>query len=284
MKVSSPVFRLKVIIKGKPIQEYNKDTNVFIEGRKGSNFELELTNLTGRRLLVHPTVDGLSAMTGKEASRTDNTHGYVLAPFQTARIPGWRLNDSEVAKFFFSGEGKSYAEKIGKGADKGVIAAAIWEEMLYTWNFSTFTSAVTGCVSNDYTSWNVLGGGSHTADASPISEVSYTCSAAAAPRPNVCRSRMGNSASDMGFTEIGESKSSQNLGTGFGRRAEHQTARTAFTPAQTEPNLVAVIYYDDLRGLKARGIRISNRSNDQGLPNPFPKDPTGCAPPAGWTE
>lgn len=279
MKVSSPVFQLKVIIKGKPIQEYNKDNNVFIEGRKGSNFELELTNLTGRRLLVHPTVDGLSAMTGKEASRTDNAHGYVLAPFQTARIPGWRLNDSEVAKFFFAGEGKSYAEKIGKGADKGVIAAAVWEETTPHWILGTTSTAASGFVPGDYTSWNNLVNGSRTADASPT-EVSYTCNASAAKMPN-CRSR---SASSMGFTEIGESRSVQNLGTGFGKRAEHQTVHTAFTPAQAEPNLVAVIYYDDLHGLKARGIRISNRNKDQSLPNPFPKDPTGCEPPADWTE
>ena len=63
MKVSLPVVQVHVVIDNRPIQEYRDPKgNTFIEGRQGSNFELDMRNLTGRRLLVHPTVDGLSCM------------------------------------------------------------------------------------------------------------------------------------------------------------------------------------------------------------------------------
>jgi hypothetical protein len=69
MKASSEVFRLQVLVNHKPIQEYRGPSNTtFVEGKEGSTFELELTNLTARRILVHPAVDGLSIMTGQSAS------------------------------------------------------------------------------------------------------------------------------------------------------------------------------------------------------------------------
>jgi hypothetical protein len=76
----------------------------------------------------------------------------------------------------------------------------------------------------------------------------------------------------------------QNLGTGFGKQAEHRVCNTTFVSENDEPNAIAVIYYDDFHGLQKRGIRV-NRSAVHNrkvrLPNPFPRD-TGCTPPDGW--
>ena len=80
----------------------------------------------------------------------------------------------------------------------------------------------------------------------------------------------------------GPEPATQNLGAGFGERTEHQVTSTHFDPATEEPLCVAVIYYDDLAGLRARGIKISDEQKTIGrLPNPFPKS-DGCEPPAGW--
>ena len=56
----------------------------------------------------------------------------------------------------------------------------------------------------------------------------------------------------------GPEPATQNLGAGFGERTEHQVTSTHFDPATEEPLCVAVIYYDDLAGLRARGIKISD--------------------------
>jgi len=254
MKMSIPVFQLKVVINEKPIQEYHKDELTFVEGRQGSNFELELRNLTPRRLLVHPTVDGLSAMNGKEASKNDSEHGYVLPPYCTTRIPGWRLSDKEVAAFFFAGEGKSYAEQKGGGRDKGVIACAVWEEKVPEYR-----------IYSSHMDLNMCRG--------------------ITPLPESATKGIGGMSVNCCTGEEPTAASVQNLGAGFGERTEHQVQSTTFEPATTEPTCIAVIYYDDLQGLKARGIKIQGFECGFGLPNPFPKDRgEGCEPPCDWDD
>jgi hypothetical protein len=282
MKVHYPLIQVKVLVNGKPIQEYHKDQQTFIEGRKGSNFELYLKNLTGRRLLVHPTVDGLSCMTGEEASRNDHSNGYVLNAYQEMTVPGWRLDNDSVARFFFAGEGKSYAEKTGRPLNKGVIAAAIWEEKRWSWcskdpiwftntevNIPNISFGSTTCgYSNPH---GIAGNDVDAVYSCNVSHQEPTSGDLFSPK-NVAR----------GQSEMFTQPETQNLGTGFGKQAEHKVYEVHFVPEQEEPNAVAVIYYDDFRGLQKRGIKVQKiRDRRPGLPNPFPRG-TGCTPPDGW--
>ena len=301
MQVNSSLFSAKIIINGRPAQEYrDRSGNAFVEGRKGSNFELELKNLTGRRLLIHPSVDGLSVMTGKEASRKDSTQGYVLNPWQVTLIPGWRLDDDNVAKFFFAGAGKSYAEKKGRGKDKGVIACAVWEEQT-SWYWYELPPIVIGTIGGVIPGGTggliYRGGGTHSGHTINVGSVkqsplyydsAFTPESASHGQAdnsiNYCASCSGEEPTNGGIITGGITTqslgSAQNLGTGFGAKTAHAVTATTFVPAQIEPNAVAVIYYDDLKGLQARGIKVPERK-DTSLPNPFPKD-RGCEPPAGW--
>jgi hypothetical protein len=261
MKTYAELFQLKVLIDGKPIQEYHKDERTFVEGRQGSNFSLELTNLTPRRILVHPTVDGLSAMSGKEASRLDDD-GYVLHAFQKTTIPGWRLNNDEVARFFFAGAGKSYAEKSGKGLDKGVIACAVWEEKQIIVPETVYYSS------------NELHTEMHSEE---------QCSGSLSWMPSDHHPRNRSITRGRRHTKGGmhvNCCSTQNLGTGFGERAQHEVHTTTFDKATDSPVVIATIYYDDLKGLRAQGINI-RRQKSKRLPDPFPAD-KGCNPPNGW--
>lgn len=251
MKCTVPKFQLKVLVDEKPVQEYHKDDRVFVEGRKGSRFSLLVKNLCGNRILVHPTVDGLSAMNGKPASRHDNENGYVLPAYAEAVIPGWRLDDAEVAAFYFAGGGDSYAEREGMGENKGVIACAVWDELPH-FDFSGSNCPISATKSV----------GQHT----------NCCSC------NPLRSsRSSRSSGRAGGQSVG------NLGTGFGERAEHQVRHTHFTPATPEPVVTAIVFYDDRQGLEARGIRVSKKKKViPEFPNPFPKSSVGCKPPPGW--
>jgi len=238
IKVSTELFQLKVLVNNKPIQEYHKDGNTFVEGRKGSPFSLEMRNLIGRRILVHPAIDGLSAMDGKEASSSD-ARGYVLDPHCTYDIPGWRLTDDVVAQFYFAGEGESYAEKTGKGLEKGIIACAVWEERSFVRRDSM----------------------------SPDTTITYSGG-------EKC---IGNLEYECFYN------STQNLGAGFGKQLTHSVQTTTFTPSTKDPTAIVSIFYDDIAGLKARGINIKNKKKvSPRLPNPFPKDKKGCTPPEGW--
>lgn len=295
MKLSAQLFQIQIVVHGRAIQEYRDQRGAtFVEGRAGSTFELQLTNLTPRRLLVHPTVDGLSVMNGKEAARNDSSMGYVLHPNSTSTIPGWRLDSETVAQFYFAGSGESYAEKKGVGENKGVIACAVWEEQPEYDADGLFEKAIRkaqrrGIVFDPYKKeWptkspfrfsatkSVRGG--EEATKGPFGFMNSVASAAA---PSVEERTSGT----LGFSEV-QARGllpMNNLGTGFGVSASHHVTSVSFTPASVEPVAIAVIYYDDLEGLKARGIKIRQEKTKQDLPNPFPKSKgPGCEPPAGW--
>ena len=75
------------------------------------------------------SVDGLDIMTGKTASKEGG--GYVLTPALSPTdndIPGFRLNNSEVAAFHFGDRRDSYAAQLDKPANVGVIAVIFYEE------------------------------------------------------------------------------------------------------------------------------------------------------------
>jgi hypothetical protein len=270
MKVSTPLIQFKVLVDGKPVQEYHKDQSVFVEGKRGSKFDLQLTNLTSRRLLVHPTVDGLSVMTGEEAARNDSSRGYVLNGWEQATIPGWRLNAEEVARFFFAGKGKSYAEKTGRPENKGVIAAAVWEEKpAISW---TLKRNIWMPVYDTYT--YELDDGK---ELFTNSSITYTESTTADVKPESFSCCYGG---EPTIGHLGEEKT-QNLGTGFGKATAHSVNYVHFEVSQIDPNAIAVIYYDDAVGLSKRGIKVRKSPKQQALPNPFPKG-SGCVPPPGW--
>lgn len=291
MKCSTPVFQLKVLVDGKPIQEYHKDDKTFVEGRKGSNFSLQLTNLTYRRILVYPTVDGLSAMSGKEASLTDKT-GYVLRGNESINVPGWRLNNDEVAQFFFAGKGQSYAEKTGKGLDKGVVACAVWEEKAVEFDFKPRRSILRGSGGSSGQryggacgqSMNFMDTGeeqcSGEVDGSwePSSFTSTRCSV----EPESCMGgQSANSVNSVSKSMRKRSVKTQNLGAGFGNATSHRVVTTSFETATDKPAVLATIYYDDVAGLRARGLKIGSRRKRMSEPNPFPAD-RGCQPPEDW--
>lgn len=117
----------EVLVNGKPIKEYLKNGEVWVEGRKGSEYTLRVTNNTNKRILAVPTVDGLSVMDGKLGSHASG--GYILDAYETATIPGWRLNNDKVAKFVFAAAGESYAAKTQDQPNNiGVIGCAFFNE------------------------------------------------------------------------------------------------------------------------------------------------------------
>jgi hypothetical protein len=119
-------FEVNILVNGKPVQEYKKDDKFYIEGRKDTTYSIRIKNNSYRRIVAIPTVDGLSVIDGKEASYKST--GYIVNGNSSITIDGWRKSDKEVAQFYFSSLGKSYASKMNKGGNQGVIGVAIYKE------------------------------------------------------------------------------------------------------------------------------------------------------------
>src|SRR5690242_1413855 len=121
-------FDLQVLVNGRPLQEYAYQGEWFVEGMIGRNFTLRLGKVQlYRRAVAVISVDGLSIMDGKPA-KADGS-GYIIeSGDRYIEIPGWRLNDKEVAAFFFSSLPEAYASQMGKPTNIGVIGAKFFYE------------------------------------------------------------------------------------------------------------------------------------------------------------
>lgn len=98
----------------------------WIEGEPGRAYAVRLTNTTNRRLLVVLSVDGVNAITGQTAASAQT--GYVLEPWQTTQVDGWRKSMRQVARFVFTDLARSYAARTGRPDNVGVIGVAVFEE------------------------------------------------------------------------------------------------------------------------------------------------------------
>lgn len=111
---------------GNRLIPYRHRREAWVAGEDGQAYTLRLSNLTGERVLVVLSVDGVNVVTGESADPSNA--GYVLAPFASAGIDGWRKSMHEVAAFRFSAADGSYAARTGRPFDLGVIGAAVFRE------------------------------------------------------------------------------------------------------------------------------------------------------------
>lgn len=97
-----------------------------VMGQAGQRYSIVLTNHTGHRFEAVTTVDGLDVINGKPG--TAENRGYVLLPFATLEIEGFRQSSNAVAAFRFASVGESYAAQTGSARNVGVIGVAFFGE------------------------------------------------------------------------------------------------------------------------------------------------------------
>ncbi len=120
-------FELSVVVDGSPAAEYPFRDRTYIEALRGRSFSLRLHNPTAERVAVALSVDGLNVVDAKRTSATDATK-WILAPGQTADIPGWQISGQTARRFFFTDTARSYAKWIGDTRNVGVIEAVFFRE------------------------------------------------------------------------------------------------------------------------------------------------------------
>ncbi len=99
---------------------------VYVIGEAGRRYSLVVHNRTGRRYEVVASVDGLDVIDGQAASVAKR--GYVIDPWGSLTIDGFRKSQEEVAAFRFGSVAGSYAARTGSDRDVGVIGVALFAE------------------------------------------------------------------------------------------------------------------------------------------------------------
>lgn len=270
------LYTFDVCINGTKVKEhYHRDENVYIEGRRGSEFTLKFRNKTADKVLVVLSVDGLSVMDGKPAS--NKAGGYICEPFDTIVVPGWRIDNNKIAKFQFQPQGdrdnKTYVEELASEGfnvdpdNQGVIGIMVFKQVppptpvQHVYYYQHYNEPYYGAYAgNNLTRGADMGVGD--------SEVYNTCGGLVLASNMMSKNLSGGQTSIACSASTGQSS----LGTAFGEEEKFRTSQTDFKRATIE-SWTGAIFYDTRSNLQKKGIvfeEVTVRT-----PNPFPSS-NGC--------
>ncbi|HZV23628.1 MAG TPA: hypothetical protein VFF93_07660 [Luteimonas sp.] len=209
---------------GQWLPESHARGRTWVAGTPGHRYAVRLTNTTGERVLVVLSVDGVNAVSGETAHPAQT--GYVLAPWQSTEVNGWRKSLDDVAQFVFTDLPDSYAARTGRPDNVGVIGIAVFREARpIAWEPPSPPPPVAREGMRD----EAQAGARSAAKATPPRE------AASAESANDGIAR-------------------QSIGTGHGAREWSPVGRTDFVRATRAPEQVTELRYDDLDTLVAMGV------------------------------
>ena len=204
---------------GRLLPQYRHGGEHWLPGMPGHRYAVRLANTSGERVLVVLSVDGVNAVTGEDADPSQA--GYVLGPWQSTEIAGWRKSLDEVAQFHFTRLSDSYAARTGRPDNVGVIGVAVFRE--------------------------------HRPPRVHIPPYPYPVRPQARMDANDAAAASEAEASAMAMPAPGDA-ARQRIGTGHGAREWDPVSRTDFVRAGTQPAQVTELRYDTPRRLAALGI------------------------------
>jgi hypothetical protein len=199
----------------------------FVAGEHGERYEILVTNNTADRIEVVVSVDGRDAVSGKLGDFTKQ-RGYVLDPFGSVVIDGFRTSLEQVAAFRFASVEDSFTGRKGTPQHAGVIGVAVFKEQPHHRLALGRAAAV------------------------PETE-------AAEPRDGGAskKSKDTKAPSSAHRSEAPRPEPSNELGTEFGEQRWSAVREVSFVRANSRrPDFTTRIRYDSARGLAARGVPI----------------------------
>ena len=101
----------------------------YFQAFQGRNYSLVVRNTTGSRVGVLIAVDGLNVVDGQRSTLDRHEQMYVLDPYESADIQGWRTSLDDIRRFVFVDENRSYAARTGQAnGDMGWIRVVAYRE------------------------------------------------------------------------------------------------------------------------------------------------------------
>src|SRR5689334_17117569 len=204
----------------------------YFEAFAGGQYEVRLRNLTGNRIGVLVSVDGLNVVSGERSNLDRNEAMYVLDPWESTTIRGWRTSLDDVRRFVFVDEQRSYASRTGQAnGDMGWIRVVAFTEYVSSW----------GRVKSGYR------------DSGPSAPMPYA--------PEEPRAQSAPEGDNLARRQTSESRADESApGTGWGDSSRDPVRRTQFNAAAVATDQI-ILRYEYASGLRALGIEpIRNRS------------------------
>jgi hypothetical protein len=236
---------------GSTLSTYARDGRIYIAGMPGHRYSVQIANRIGERVLAVLSVDGVNAITGQSASPDQS--GYVLDPYQSTEVTGWRKSMSEVAQFNFTALSASYAARTGRPDNVGVIGVAVFREkpVDLPWREGKIANAPLADRYTPPAAPAQPASSAPTPASVPTGAAEAETAAAKAAAPAESRANADTSSYRQ---RVLAPKPEESLGTGHGAREVAPITYTQFARAGAQPNELISVWYDSYRNLIARGV------------------------------
>jgi hypothetical protein len=120
-------FGVEVLAGGGARDKYPARGRVYVEAVEGEEYTLRLTNPLPVRVAVALSVDGLNTIDARRTTARDASK-WVIPPYGSITVGGWQMSSTRARRFYFTNERDSYANRIGRPSDMGVITAVFYRE------------------------------------------------------------------------------------------------------------------------------------------------------------
>ena len=284
---------VQIRVDGQPAPLYwapERGDRQYFEAFAGRNYSLVLRNNTGRRVGVLLAVDGLNVVNGEMTRLASDEPMYVLGAYEQATIRGWRTSLSQIRRFVFVDERRSYAERTGQAnSDMGWVRVLTFNERRPMWDPNVWMNK-----DQERRTWGQSkslyrdGGGGSAPQATPPPSsdapqvkrsLPETDDLRAGARDDAAPQRAQGEARSMSPQEEGRMTYEQRPetggsfpGTGWGDRSTDVVRQVQFSPERSATDRI-LFRYEYASGLQALGIhrdryRLYERDGDMGFAQP----------------
>jgi hypothetical protein len=237
----------------------------YVAGEIGERYQLRVTNHSNERVEAVVSVDGRDVITG-DPGNFKRQRGYVIEPYSSVVVSGFRQSLDRVAAFRFSDREGSYTAQWGTPQNAGVVGVAVFREKerrKRQKHAYTTTPGSPGTFAADEAAGEPFPGSARKSSSAPPSAEDAEAAAPAAPADAVGGSR--------GFAPA--PPRANELGTAYGESVDSSVREIDFKRRRRgKPDALIAVFYDSLDGLAARGVPVHGRTPAPVAvdPNPFP--------------
>ena len=242
---------------GRPLNTYYYRGQTYVLGEFGRRYVIRVSNRTAQRMEVVISVDGRDVISGRSGD-FKSQRGYVVHPFDTLSVDGFRRSMNSIAAFRFTSRGDSYAGRMGAPENIGVIGVAVFPERSKSIAQKKPRRKKRTVFSN----------------LPSISDKSSTSQESVSPQGHGLRSSRTRGLAPR----VRPNHSRYNLGTQYGETEKSEAINVTFVRANPKrPKHILTLHYDDHPGLVSRGVLSG--SNQSSYPKPFPQNSFAPPPP-----
>jgi hypothetical protein len=111
-----------------PVSSDASHYRAYLQASNNDRYRIRIANNTDQRVGVVIAVDGRNIISGQKSYLQNTERMYILNPHSSEEYDGWRSNQNQVNRFYFTEATDSYAAAWGDNSAMGVIALAVYPE------------------------------------------------------------------------------------------------------------------------------------------------------------